>query len=394
MAKRTLALVLVAALTLSFVACGKEKEEPVKEEKSAEEKGTDKEAVNVDFDVNDYVTLGEYKDLEVTINGDYDITDEGYEAYLKDKLVSAKLFGPDDSQTEVLEDSIVNVDYVGSQDGVAFEGGSAEDQTLDVKNNCGAGGGSGYIDGFTAGLVGHSVGEEVAYEVTFPEEYGAENLAGQTVTFTFNINYIAKEYDKDSLTDEIVSENFGYDTVDEFLEGTRKEYEEGQKSKKESDTRTAVENLVVNNATVKGVPEDLLDAWLKIYMNSMEANAKQQLGEDITLKEYFEQVGQDYDQYVESQREGLAESMETLLVFKAIVEAEGLSTTDAGFEDFINTAVKQTNAGTKDKLFSYYTIDGYDGVEYFKLVYCEQVGLDFCVDNAKVNVEAAESEEE
>ena len=184
MKKRLLALGLVFAMALSVTACGKQ-EEAVTEEKPEKEETTVK---NIEYNVDDIVTLGDYKGIEVTLDGEYEFTEEGLADYIQSQIDSAAIFVADDSQKEVQEDSIVNVDYVGSQDDVPFDGGSAEDQTIDVAGNCMAGSTSGFIDGFTSGLPGNKVGDEVAYEVTFPDNYGNTDLAGQTVIFTFQIN--------------------------------------------------------------------------------------------------------------------------------------------------------------------------------------------------------------
>ena len=204
MKKKLFTVLLCTALAVTAVACKKE----------------------IKYTASDIVKLGQYKGMEITLYDNYEFTEEGFNSFVENSIQQQGIFIQDDSLTTVEEDSIVNVDYVGSQDGVAFDGGSAEDQMLDIANNSAAGGQNGYIPGFTSGLVGHEVGEEVAYEVTFPEDYGNADLAGQTVIFTFQINYIANAIDsKDKLTDDIVAEKIqGYSTVDEYLAALEEQY--------------------------------------------------------------------------------------------------------------------------------------------------------------------------
>jgi len=379
MRNRLLAFGMVAVMALSITACGKE-------EKKTEDTDTTEEntaQAEIEYDVNDYVTLGEYKGIEVTVEGEYEYTEEGFDNYVQQKLDSNALYVPDDSQTEVKEDSIVNVDYVGSQDGVAFDGGSAEDQMLDIANNSQAGGTTGFIDGFTAGLVGHSVGEEVAYEVTFPEEYQAEDLAGQTVIFTFQINYIAKAVaSQEDLTDEIVSENFDFDTVDDYMASLKEEYETTLQQNLESDTETAVLNSIINSSTVSEIPEGLVQARVDLILHIQDL---QYQAYGTSLKEYMDSMGYDYDEMVSSITESVKESTETELILEAIAEAEGIEVDEEGYQEFITPIITQMGFTDEEEFYSEFTVDGYGGERYFRLAYQTEKATDFCVENAVVN---------
>ncbi|MBE5915546.1 MAG: trigger factor [Pseudobutyrivibrio ruminis] len=379
MSNRLLAFGMVAVMALSITACGKE-------EKKTEDTDTTEEntaQAEIEYDVNDYVTLGEYKGIEVTVEGEYEYTEEGFDNYVQQQLDSNALYVPDDSQTEVKEDSIVNVDYVGSQDGVAFDGGSAEDQMLDIANNSQAGGTTGFIDGFTAGLVGHSVGEEVAYEVTFPEEYQAEDLAGQTVIFTFQINYIAKAVaSQEDLTDEIVSENFDFDTVDDYMASLKEEYETTLQQNLESDTETAVLNSIINSSTVSEIPEGLVQARVDLILHIQDL---QYQAYGTSLKEYMDSMGYDYDEMVSSITESVKESTETELILEAIAEAEGIEVDEEGYQEFITPIISQMGFTDEEEFYSEFTVDGYGGERYFRLAYQTEKATDFCVENAVVN---------
>ncbi|QFJ54651.1 FKBP-type peptidyl-prolyl cis-trans isomerase [Pseudobutyrivibrio xylanivorans] len=381
MKKRLLALVLICTMAFSLSACGK-KEDKAETKTEKTEKASD--AAPIEYDVDEYVTLGDYKGLEISLENTYEYSDEGFEEYLNTKIADAGVYVEDSDKKEVEEDSIVNVDYVGSQDGVAFDGGSAEDQMIDVANNCSTSG-SGYIDGFTSGLAGHSVGEEVAYEVTFPEQYGNADLAGKTVTFTFQINYVAKAIaTKADLTDKIVSDNFSYDSVDKYVSAMKDDYESSLKSDLANDTQTAVLNALINNSTVSGVPEELLqarvDMYLKVYDKQYEAYG-------TTAKEYFESMGQDYDQYVESLKTSVEESTKTELILEAVARAEGIAIDEDGYKEFISSVMGSTGSQEDDTAFyDIYSVDGYTGERYFRQAYLTQKALDFCKDNANVTL--------
>lgn len=378
MNKRLLALVMVAATALSVTACGKK--DSSEDSAKKEEK---KEKAAIEYDVDEYVTLGDYKGIEVTLEGEYEYSKEGFQKYVDSTLTSTPLYVEDDSQTEIKEDSIVNVDYVGSKDDVPFDGGSAENQTIDVANNCAAGGGTGYIEGFTAGLVGHKVGEEVAYEVTFPKEYGNADLAGQTVTFTFLVNYIAKpiESEKD-LTDKIVSDKFGVDTVDEYMDSLKEKYNNQLESNLKSDTETAVMNSLVNNCKVSEVPADLLQARVDMILKMQD---KQYQAYGTTFKDYVTSMGYDYDEQVAQLTESIKDNTETELILEAIAKAEDIQIDEKDYSKFITNIYTQMGYSDEESFYKDFTVDGYDGERYFRLAYLTEKATDFCVENAVVN---------
>ena len=380
MKKRLLALGLVFAMAFSATACGKQEEEPVKEEKPAKE---EKAAKDIEYNVDDIVTLGDYKGIEINLDGEYEYTEEGFETYVQSQIDSAAIFVADDSQKEVKEDSIVNVDYVGSQDDVPFDGGSAEDQTIDVAGNCMAGSTSGFIDGFTAGLPGSKVGDEVAYEVTFPDNYGNTDLAGQTVIFTFQINYIAKAISSvDDLTDEIVSEKFGVDTVEEYKEKLKADYTKSLEDNLANDKETAVLNTLINNCKVGEIPEDLLQARvdLIVYIQDLQYKAY-----GTSMKEYAEQMGYNYDDILADLKESVKESTETELILEAIAKAEGLEVDEDGYKKFIQNIINNMGYSDEAKFYEDFSVEGFGGERYFRLAYLTEKATTFCIDNAVVN---------
>ena len=277
MKKKLFTVLLCGALAVSAVACKKE----------------------IKYKASDLVELGQYKGMEITLYNNYEFTEEGFASFVDNSIQQQAIFIPDDSLTTVEEDSIVNVDYVGSKDGVAFDRGSAEDQMIDIANNSSATEKTGYIAGFTAGLVGHQVGEEVAYEVTFPEQYNSPDLAGQTVVFTFQINYIANSIDsKDKLTDDIVAEKIqGYSTVDEYIAALEKQYKDNLETSLANNKESAILNAIENGniGTVKEVPEDLLQARVDMIINMQE---KQYEAMGTTMEEYATSAGYDYEETI------------------------------------------------------------------------------------------------
>lgn len=383
MKKKILAAMLATAMVFTATACGSSDSSDSEETSTEKETDTETEEtsdVDYSYDPFDYVTMGDYKGLEITLDGDYEYTDDGYADYLSSTISDANIYVKDDSQTEVKEDSYVNVDYVGSQDGEAFSGGTATDVTLGIEYNGDVVNQQTYIDGFCDGLVGYSVGEEVASEVTFPENYGSTDLAGQTVTFTFTINYIAKAVTSvDDLTDDIVADNFDYDTVEAFKEGAKADYEDQLADSLEADTETAVLNLLNNNFSVSGVPENILQVMMDITINNMETYYGL---EDQTLEEAYEEAGMDYDSMYSEMKESMTESLTSQLILQAIAETEGIEIDEDEFETYVKDS---TGADDLQTVYDYYTLDGFSGETYIRNTYLAQQALNFCVENAVVN---------
>ncbi len=191
MKKLSLLFVLVLAIGLVFCSCGKE-ETPY------------------DYDLNEYVTLGEFPKVEF----DMEEVQEEIDKAIEDIAVQyAEKKDVTDRAAE--EDDIVNIDYTGKIDGKEFEGGSAKGYDLTL--------GSGtFIAGFEDGLVGKKIGETVDLNLVFPEDYKSTDLQGKDVVFTVKINSI-KSQTIPALSNDMVKEKTEYETVSAFVDATRKE---------------------------------------------------------------------------------------------------------------------------------------------------------------------------
>ena len=169
-----------------------------------------------DINPDEYVTLGDYKNLEINVDH-YEVKDDEVKQYVAKDLdnyvdnYDLYDYTTTDKQT-VSTNDIVNIDYEGKKDGVAFSGGTAQGAHLEI--------GSGrFIDGFEDGLLGANVGDTVELNLTFPEDYGNDELNGQEVVFTVSINSIDESHLPDY--DEAFFANLGIDNVtnyDEYLD--------------------------------------------------------------------------------------------------------------------------------------------------------------------------------
>lgn len=371
MKRKAVVLALCGMLVLSAVGCGQK----------------DETSSGVKYDVDDYVTLGEYSGLTVELTDDYTVTEDLINSTMEGLIAQAAPLVADDTQTVVQSDSLVNVDYVGKMDGVAFSGGTASNVSLDVASNSDLSSGSSYIDGFTSGLVGAKVGDVIDCDVTFPESYGNESLAGQQVTFMFTINYIGKKMTVDQLTDAFVSENFGAATVDEFKKTVETYVNQTAENSRQNDIRSAVMEQVQANATVDEVPEDLLKLRVQEYAQVYE----NLYCNGTTLEKYLSSnYGVTVDQFMEDITESIKENLVVELIFEAIAKKEGIELDEEGFEEYCQNLMENNDLDSREDLYTAYAPEAKTGESYLRKMYVCNLACEFCVDRAVVKDAAAE----
>ncbi len=269
--------------------------------------------------ITDYVTLGKYKNLTVTLEEeDITITDEvlqnRIDTILYEKRVEIK-------DRPVAWHDIVVVDYVGKKDGVAFSGGSATDQTIEVEEE------NGYIPGFVEGLVGVELEVPTDVPVTFPEDYGNTDLAGQDVVFTFTVHKIESVPE---LTDEFVT---AY-TEGEFTEVEAFKTDllaDMNQEAYEAALRMAFWTKITENAAVLKYPEDAVLYYYAYYYDMYNYYASAYgMSLDIFLM-----------YYVGTSLEGIFNAccgfVKEELVYYAIFAAENYQYTEEQYEKALDT---------------------------------------------------------
>ncbi len=332
MKKRFLALLLCAAVALSVCACG---------ESNAE----NTEAGNAQtIGQPSIVELASYDDLSVVLSGDYEITDEYINAYFSNVLYNAGagIMKVTDRDT-VQAGDIVKVDYTGYLDGVAFSGGAATNQWIDVSNNCGINTASGtstggYIDGFTDGLIGAKIGEKTSSEVTFPEAYSNTDLAGKLTTFEFTVHEIYVVVTPENITDEYVvehlSKTYEVSTVDEFIAFVKEEL---------------AYNFTIDYLIEKSqfdIPESYLNARLESY----EAYFEYMYCQGMTIEDYLAYyVGITIDAARAEWAEALKAQIKAELVFEAMVENGSLELDEEAHNAYLQNIISVNSAYFPDE---------------------------------------------
>lgn len=400
MKKKTVALMLCAMMAFSAVGCGSDKEGGVAEATEAAENTetalTDGSSTIVSepcassaFDLkgSDYVKLCDYNAIDVTITGDYDVDDQAVQEYFQSMFDA---YGPfymeDTTKSTVEEGDIVKVDYVGKLDGVAFDGGTAQDQLIDVYANASPNGTT-YIDGFTDGLKGASVGDVIDCDVTFPENYGNTDLAGQAVVFTFTVKSIQRERSIEDVDDAFAKEQFQVDTVDEMYEQIRSYMESSAEYNKQRDTYLAVQDYLVDNCEVE-VPEDYLAARVSDYKKQfIEQNCS---GDESQLEDFLTNYyGKTVEEMEDYWNEGMEKSIRLELIMDAIAEELGIEVDEEELTSYVDQTVTQNGYESAEAMYNLYGYgDTEYGERYFTKMYIYQMALEKILETVTVNVDA------
>lgn len=377
MKKKIVAISLAAAMAFTLTACSSGKE------KTGQDAKTDESGIQSDYKIEDYVTLGDYSGLEISLPGNYEVTTKQVNEYaLSNAKQSAKPSYKDTDKKTVEEGDTVNIDYEGTKDEVAFAGGTAQGQYLTI-------GSHDFIDGFEDGLIGKKVGKTVKLDLTFPENYGNKDLAGADVVFTVKINKIVKE-DKSvkfKLTDEFAKENLSCDSVKEYKKQIREYLETQNDSQKQSDTRQAVINKLKEICTVKE-PEGVLDERLSDY----EKRFEKQNCKDTTLEAYLSDNydGKTVDEFRSEVSAELKDTLQTELILEAIVKKEGLKLDEDAFKDYVKQQVSSYGYENDEAFYNAYHSDVKEGEKYVRKVYVCNQALDKVVEDAKVETGSSE----
>ncbi len=395
--KRKMITLLCACFAVMAVAgCGDSAESETEAALSTqmeEEAGNSAVSLSLSYDAKDYVTLGDYMGLQVSLQeSDYEMTEEMVNNYVDQQISYYKPFLPDDSKTVVEKGDIVDVNYVGKKDGEAFEGGSADNQMIDTAANADAQSGSGYIEGFSDGLIGANVGDTVDSEVTFPENYQAEDLKGQKAVFTFTVNAICKKVERENIDDAFVKEYLEADSVDALYENARSYLQEQLDTKKHSDIRDAVIAKLTETSTVDALPEGLLEARLEEYVESFRSYYCSDGTELSTfLEDNYQTTEEDF---LKESRAYLEENLKQELILQAIAGEENIPFDQAEFDAYIENVIANGGYESPEALYGSLGADAADGEKYFNNMYMANEACELLVENAAVAYEKTEAETE
>ena len=294
------------------------------------EKGQDW-TINAEVVTKPEVKLGDYKNLTVSVEATKEVSDEEVDAKIeRERNNLAELVIKEGAAEE--GDTVV-IDFVGSVDGVEFDGGKGENFSLGL--------GSGqFIPGFEAQLVGHAAGEEVNVEVTFPEDYQADDLAGKSALFVTKIHEV-KAKEVPALDDELAKDiDEEVETLDELKAKYRKELEAAKEIAFDDAVEGAALELAVANAEIVELPSEMVHDEVHRAMNEFMSNMQRQ---GISPEMYFQLTGTT-EEDLHAQYEADADKrVKTNLVIEAIAAAEGFEASDEEIEKEITDLATEYN---------------------------------------------------
>ena len=270
------------------------------------------------------VKLGVYKDLEVSVEATKEVTDaEVDEKVERERNNLAELIIKEDAAE--LGDTVV-IDFVGSVDGVEFDGGKGDNFSLEL--------GSGqFIPGFEDQLVGAKAGETVDVNVTFPEDYQAEDLAGKDAKFVTTVHEV-KAKEVPALDDELAKDiDEEVETLDELKAKYRKELEAAKEIAYDDAVEGAALELAVANAEIVELPEEMVHDEVHRAMNEFMGNMQRQ---GISPEMYFQLTGTTEEDLHKQYEADADKRVKTNLVIEAIAKAEGFEASDEEIEKEIN----------------------------------------------------------
>ena len=307
------------------------------------------------------VTLGEYKGIAVPA-AKWEVSAEQVQGEIDRAAERVSRMVEVTDRAAQMGDS-TNIDYAGTVDGVAFEGGTAMGQTLVL--------GSGmFIPGFEEQVVGMNIGDERDVNVTFPEEYHAADLAGKAAVFHVKLNSLSfKELPE--INDDFAKDVSEFDTLEEYKADIEKRVGEQAKAAAENARIDAIIEKVCENATVE-IPEPMIERAIDQRVNEMGMRMSYQ---GLKLEDFLMYTGQTMEQLRASYADAAAKQVKAELVLDAIRAAEAIEATE---EDVDAEIAKYAESADKPVEEIKKTLVASD-MEYFGELVKTQKTIDFVV---------------
>lgn len=314
------------------------------------------------------VTLGDYKNIKA-VKHVHDITDEQVEMRIQEDVEKATL-EQDVLNRPAQHGDIVKIDYLGTVDGEAFEGGQAEDQRLALGSNS-------FIPGFEEQVEGMNVGEEKDLKVTFPQEYHASELAGKEANFHVKLLSITERV-KPELDDDFAADVSAFETFSAYREDIVK----GLSDIRDKNAETSLENDLVQQA-VDQADCDMPEAMIADELDSSYRNWSARLSyQGISAEDFMKYTGQTQEQIIEMMKPDAVNRLKTQLVLDAIAKAENIEASQEDIDLEIEKHAKEMGRETQQ----YKETLNDRQLEYFKELSTSRKVIDLLRENADISI--------
>lgn len=334
--------------------------------------------VEISVDVKPEIEIDGYKGLEIE-DVKYEVTEEFLDGELQQqRKLNARVVNIDDRAAE--DGDKVNIDFVGTVDGVEFEGGKGESQDLVLGSDT-------FIPGFEKQIEGHKIGEEFDVNVTFPEDYFSDDLKGKDAVFAVKLNSISKE-ELPELDDEFIKDISEFDTVEEYKNDLKEKREKQFEERATNEKKDAIVKKLVELVDVE-IPKGMVDAQINNQMQNFDQNLRAQ---GMNLEDYLGMIGVNIKDFAENLRGDATSQVKSALALEKVAELEGLAPTDEEIDKEIENIVDayfKDDEEQKTKMTEYMNSSNRDAIKEDLM---NRKALDFLYENAKF-VEAEEKEE-
>ena len=311
------------------------------------------------------VTLGEYKGIEVQ-KADMTVTDQDVEDAVRRELEKdSRLVTVTDRAAK--DGDTVKIDFDGSVDGVAFDGGKGENYPLQL-------GSGSFIPGFEDQIVGHNAGDAFDVEVTFPEDYHAKELAGKAAVFKTVLHEIQTR-EVPELTDAYADDK-GFDSVDAFREDVKQKLTDAKAKSAAAANENAVIGKVVENAQIE-LPEPMVETQVEQMIDDY---ARRMQSQGLQLDQYMEYTGMTMDKLKEQFHPQAVRNLKTRLTLEKVVEAENIEVSEEAIEAEIKRMAEQYKVDF-EKMKEFMTEDDKKNISMDLKI---QEAVDFLVAEAKL----------
>ena len=310
------------------------------------------------------VTLGKYKGIQVK-KVEYNVSDEDVEHELMHMAEkNARLVSVEDRPVE--SGDITVIDFEGFVDGVAFDGGKAENHELTIGSNT-------FIPGFEDQIIGMKPEEEKEIKVKFPEEYFSANLAGKDATFKVKLHEIKKK-EMPEINDELAKDISEFDTIEELKNSIKEKQEEQNKTRAKYETEDEVIKAVCKEAKVE-IPSGMIETETDHMVQDINTRLSYQ---GMNIDQYLKMMNKTMDEFRTEYKEQAETAVKSRLVLEAVGKEAGIEVK----EEEISAKIKEMaeNYGRKEEEVK----DNPELVKYVGDSLKTEKTIDFLVENAKI----------
>ena len=309
--------------------------------------------------------LGKYKGIEIK-KIEYNVTDEDIEHELGHMQEhNSRLVSIDDRAVE--SGDIATIDFEGFVDGVAFEGGKAENHDLEIGSNT-------FIPGYEDQVIGMKIDEEKDIVVTFPKEYFSKELAGKEATFKVKVHEIKKK-ELPELDDEFAKDVSEFDTLKELKEDIKAKKEKQNEERAKYETQDAVIKALCEDMKVE-IPTGMIELEVENMLKDIEQRLSYQ---GLKLEQYLQMMGKTEEDIKKEYEPQAIEGIKSRLALEAVIKAEKIEATDSELEEKMKEMAKNYGKENDEEFLKNENVKN-----YIKQGIASEKAIDFLVKNAKI----------